>query len=144
VNSTFSGLGAVGGCLYGDLTADREARRACAAVWAEGHAVALAEGRTLDVVLGIEPADLAAGGEAAERALDTITANAAATRASMLQDLERGLPTEVDVINGAVADRARRAGLPAPLNARIMELVHAYERGALAPDLAHVRALLHE
>jgi 2-dehydropantoate 2-reductase len=141
LNSTFSGLGAVGGCLYGDLAADPLARRALRAVWSEGHAVATAEGRVLDTVLGIEPADLADGDEAADRAIDGITRVAAATKASMVQDLERGVPTEVDVINGAVVARGARHGVPTPLNARIVELVHAYERGELRPAFQHVRSL---
>jgi ketopantoate reductase len=35
----------------------------------------------------------------------------------------------VDDLNGAVAEAAQKAGLPAPLNARLRDLVHAIERG---------------
>jgi 2-dehydropantoate 2-reductase len=42
--------------------------------------------------------------------------------------------TEVDVINGAVVERAAAHGLPAPLNARVVELVHQFERGERAPS----------
>jgi 2-dehydropantoate 2-reductase len=52
----------------------------------------------------------------------------------MLQDVERGLRTEVDVINGAVVERAAAHGMAAPGNARIVELVHAFERGELTPS----------
>jgi 2-dehydropantoate 2-reductase len=58
----------------------------------------------------------------------------AATKASMLQDLERGAATEVDVINGGVASAARRLGLPSPFNARVVQLVHACERGERVPN----------
>ena len=57
----------------------------------------------------------------------------------MLQDVERGLRTEVDVINGAVVERARELGLEAPANAQVVELVHAYERGELSPSPEHFR-----
>jgi 2-dehydropantoate 2-reductase len=51
----------------------------------------------------------------------------------MLQDLERGVPTEVDVIVGAVVDRGRRHGVGTPLHERAVDLIHAAERGERAP-----------
>jgi 2-dehydropantoate 2-reductase len=51
----------------------------------------------------------------------------------MLQDLERGLKTEVDVINGAVVDRGREYGVETPVNARVVELMHAMEQGERRP-----------
>ena len=51
-------------------------------------------------------------------------------RSGMLQRLLAGKPAgQVDDLNGSVADAARQAGLPAPLNARLRDLVHAIERG---------------
>jgi 2-dehydropantoate 2-reductase len=47
----------------------------------------------------------------------------------MLQDLERGIETGVDVINGGVVKKDREHGVETPLNARVVELVHAMERG---------------
>ena len=46
-------------------------------------------------------------------------------KASMLQDLEKGKLTEVDAINGAVADYGRKVGVPTPLNDRVVEIVHS-------------------
>ena len=57
-----------------------------------------------------------------------------ATKASMLQDLEREVPCEVDVINGAVVQRGADHGVPTPLNAGIVELVHSYEDGSAQPS----------
>ena len=51
----------------------------------------------------------------------------------MLQDLERGLKTEVDVINGAVVDRGREYGVETPVNRRVVKLMHAMERGEQHP-----------
>jgi 2-dehydropantoate 2-reductase len=143
VNSVFSGLGVVGGVLYRDVAAHAAGRRALCALWSEGHRVGLAEGLELEPVLGI-PADalvIAADGPQAGRdsaridgALETALALAGATKASMLQDVERGALTEVDVINGAVVERAAAHGLPAPLNARVVELVHQFERRERTPS----------
>lgn len=51
-------------------------------------------------------------------------------RSSMADDLARGRPTEIDYLNGEVVRLAERLGRRAPLNARMVELVHAAERGA--------------
>ena len=57
-----------------------------------------------------------------------------ATYASMLQDLERGAATEVDVIDGAVVERGQECGIPTPLHERVTELIHAAERGEIRPS----------
>lgn len=133
VNSTFSGLGAVSGLLYGQIADDPLGRTVALRLWSEGHAVARALGIGLDTVLGIRPEELVTPeGEvtpAAAGALRVLMERAAPTKASMLQDLEKGVPTEVDVINGGVAAEAARAGVPAPLNAEIVRIVHELERG---------------
>ena len=52
----------------------------------------------------------------------------------MLQDIERDVPCEVDVINAAVVERGREHGVPTPLNAGIVDLVHSYEDGSARPS----------
>jgi 2-dehydropantoate 2-reductase len=51
-------------------------------------------------------------------------------RSSMWEDLARGRPTEVDDLNGEIVRLAESCGAKAPLNARIVELVHDVERRA--------------
>lgn len=51
----------------------------------------------------------------------------ATNRSSMLQDLDRGVPTEVDFINGAVAETGRKRGIPTPHNEHLTRLVHQAE-----------------
>jgi 2-dehydropantoate 2-reductase len=54
----------------------------------------------------------------------------------MWQDLATGRPTEVDDLNGEIVRVARSAGIEAPLNRRIVEVVHRYEqRGQGSPRL---------
>ena len=50
-------------------------------------------------------------------------------RSSMWEDFEAGRPTEIDYINGEVLRLAERLGRSAPINRRLVELVHAAERG---------------
>jgi 2-dehydropantoate 2-reductase len=48
-------------------------------------------------------------------------------RSSMWEDLERGRPTEIDYLQGAIVSLAREVGTAAPTNARIQALVHRAE-----------------
>ncbi|MDQ7904655.1 2-dehydropantoate 2-reductase [Phytohabitans sp. ZYX-F-186] len=137
VNSTFSGLGTVGGVLYGDVARDRTARDVALRLWTEGYGVAAGLGVSLDEIFGTRPAELVlrepADVPAATAALNAVMAQVGATKASMLQDLERGAPTEVDVINGGIVATARRLGLATPLNSEIVAIVHEYEQGQGSP-----------
>ncbi|MDA8352164.1 MAG: 2-dehydropantoate 2-reductase [Firmicutes bacterium] len=60
--------------------------------------------------------------------IETVCRLTASNRSSMLQDLSRGKRTEVDFINGAVADRGERHGIPTPLNRRLIGLIHQAEK----------------
>jgi 2-dehydropantoate 2-reductase len=66
-------------------------------------------------------------------------------RSSMADDLARGRPTEIDWLQGEVVRLAERLGRAAPVNARLIELVRAAERGATplgaAALLAELRAV---
>lgn len=63
-------------------------------------------------------------------------------RPSMLQDLERGRETEIDAVNGHVVALGRALGVPTPVNAAMVDTVHALERGALAPGPALLARVL--
>jgi 2-dehydropantoate 2-reductase len=137
VNSAFSGLGAVSGLLYSEVVADPAGREAALAVWREGYDVGAAQWITMDEVLGVPADSLVVRGpedrQRADEALEVAMGYAGATKASMLQDLERGAKTEVDVINGGVVQRGREYSVETPLNARVVELMHAMERGERRP-----------
>jgi 2-dehydropantoate 2-reductase len=135
VNSALSGLGVVGGCTYGEVAAHPEGRHAIFEVWSEGHELGMAQGLRLETVLGIEPEQLASADEDERTAaLETVVHHAGATRASMLQDIERGVRTEVDVINGGVVATAQKIGASAPMNASVVEIVQGFERGESSPS----------
>ena len=137
VNSTFSGLGVVSGLLYQEIAEDTVGREAAYALWREGYDVGRAEELDLAEVLGVPAEALVVRGtedrQSADEALEVVMGQVGATKASMLQDLERGAKTEVDVINGAVVERGRAYGLPTPVNERVVELVHAMEKGERRP-----------
>lgn len=137
VNSAFSGLGAISGLLYREVVGDPDGREAALAVWREGYDVGMAQNLELEDVLGVPAESLVVRSrearERADEALEVAMQQAGATKASMLQDLERGIKTEVDVINGAVVQKGREYGVDTPLNARVVEMMHAMERGERRP-----------
>ena len=53
--------------------------------------------------------------------------------ASMLQDLQRGRPTEIDYMNGALAALGAEQGVPCPVNAALAAIVREME--AQSPSL---------
>jgi 2-dehydropantoate 2-reductase len=141
VNSTFSGLAVVGGLLYGEIAAHPVGRPLAIALWREGHRVGKAQGLELEEVLTVHPDALTRDDEETERAVDQMIGQAVMVKASMLQDVEKGIPCEVDVINGGVVKRGAEHGVPTPLNAEIVEIVHGFERGEGRPHTDHFARL---
>ncbi len=47
--------------------------------------------------------------------------------ASMYQDRQKKVQTEIDKINGAIVNQARLYGVPTPYNALVVDLIHAVE-----------------
>ncbi|HWE28412.1 MAG TPA: ketopantoate reductase C-terminal domain-containing protein, partial [Polyangia bacterium] len=48
-------------------------------------------------------------------------------RSSMWEDLQRGRPTEVDLLNGEIVALGRQYAIETPFNARLVKLVKSYE-----------------
>lgn len=58
-----------------------------------------------------------------------IVARTARNKTSMLQDLERGAPTEVEAMNGVIVASGARHGIETPWNRLILRLIRSRERG---------------
>ncbi len=118
-NAALNPLGALFGQPYGALAADPDARAIMDAIFDECFAVAAARG----VVPLVATAD-------AYRELfyGRLVPSTAHHRSSMVQDLERGRPTEIEAINGCIWRYGREAGIPTPVNATMTRLVRFRER----------------
>jgi 2-dehydropantoate 2-reductase len=81
----------------------------------------------------------------AEQSLDALVAHnrrSAKSHSGVWRDLAvRKRPTEVDAQLGIVVTLARQVGVPTPLTARLVELVHDVERGARPQSLDTLAAL---
>lgn len=66
------------------------------------------------------------GEDAVEIAL-SVALQTAGNRSSMLQDVDRGAPTEIDALNGAVVRHGQALGVPTPVNEMLVAQVRAME-----------------
>ena len=130
MNCALSTLGAISGYDFGGLAASSAARRLAVRVIREAVAVARAKGVRLERVAGIDPSWATGSGPLPHLLIWLASRMRPRQRSGMLRRLLAGLPAgQVDDVNGAVVTAARECGLEAPLNARLVDLVHSIERG---------------
>jgi 2-dehydropantoate 2-reductase len=55
--------------------------------------------------------------------VERVLRQTAGNQSSMLQDVLRGAPTEIDAITGALLAQAHRLGVPAPVNETIYRMI---------------------
>jgi 2-dehydropantoate 2-reductase len=122
INAAINPLTALLRVKNGELLENRFARELMRALACEAAEAARAEGIVLpfdDPVARVE--------EVAQKT--------AANTSSMLQDVLRGAPTEIDAICGAVAQTAQQHGLAAPVNWTCWQLVRALHHAWQRPPL---------
>jgi len=133
VNASMSGLSAALDCTYGDILDNDRACRAAIWITVEIIETSQALGITLETMKGVDPTillDVVRQGE--EAAMNVFRMVFAASReqvASMLQDLRRKIPCEVDSINGLVSRKSVEAGIPTPVNDNVTEIIRGIEEG---------------
>jgi 2-dehydropantoate 2-reductase len=140
-------VNALSGLSLRDELADRNYRRAWARLIAEGLAVLHAAGIEPAKVLAIPLATLVrllplpnALFRVLARRMASIDPKASS---SMADDLQRGRPTEIDDLCGAIVRLGTRVGVPSPANARTIELIRSYN-GTPIPGPALLRQLRSE
>lgn len=141
LNCAISSLGTIAGERLGPLVRVRRYRRLALEIMTEAVVVARAEQVRLEKVAGtldlewvaLTDADRAATASAALTAkhalLLAVGLRYRKMRSSMLAAIERGRVPAVDFLNGEVVDRAHLHGLTAPVNRKVVHLVHAISRG---------------
>ena len=138
INAAFSGMSAVLGCTFGEAAGPKASRRIVQKLIKECIDVCQVGGIRIEPVQGKDIVKLLHYTNALKRAfsffiIPIAIRKHAKLKASMLQDLEKGKPTEVDAINGAVSEYGRKVGFPTPANDKVVEIIHRIERGELKP-----------
>ena len=114
---------------------------------AESARVGLALGLTIPKFNGETAERWAdAGRRETYQALDEmLTPKTASTRnwkASMAQDVTKARPTEIDYMNGHVVAQGRAKGVPTPVSAATVEVMHEVESGARKPAPENIGLVL--
>jgi 2-dehydropantoate 2-reductase len=114
-NAATNPLGALTGLTHGRLCERPDLRALASRLVTEGKAVASAQGIELDA----DPEELIDYAARPEVAYGH--------KASMLQDVEARRQTEIDYLNGGIAEFGRRLGVPTPTHESIWALVKGVE-----------------
>jgi 2-dehydropantoate 2-reductase len=136
----YNGISALAGFPTAQALRSRELRRAAAACMREGLRCYRAAGIHTVRIGRLAPAFsallLPLPNWIVLRVAPAMVAVDPAARSSTLQDIERGKPTEIDFLNGAIAELGRRHGIPTPANDFVVRAIHALERERrhLAPE----------
>ena len=80
--------------------------------------------------------------EALDRMLTPASAEGRNWRASMAQDVAKGRPTEIDHMNGHVVAEGRKLGIPTPVSAAVVEVVHEVEAGTRPQSAQNIELAL--
>ena len=114
INCAFNAISALGRARYGDMSRFPEILEILKAALGEAVAVARAQG------VPLQEADIV-------KAAETIGASMTKASSSTAQDIERGRPTEIDSLNGYVAQCGAQLGVPTPVNRMLHALVKLLE-----------------
>jgi 2-dehydropantoate 2-reductase len=112
INAGINPLSALLGVKNGELLESKAARRIMSYAAEETAAVALEK----DIQLVYENPVLA---------VEKVAAATAGNTSSMLQDLKRGAPTEIDSICGAIVREGKKVNIPTPVNKFLLNLIQS-------------------
>lgn len=143
INATFSGLGAVVGGVFGDVSENKAGQKVAVRCMKECIDVGHATGATFAPVQGKNITKLFYYTNPIKRAVATFLIPIAMKKhrdiePSMLQDLKKGKPCEIDAINGVVCEWGRKTNTPTPINDRIVEIIKKCESGELKPQASNI------
>lgn len=145
VNSAFSGMSAVLGCNFGEVAANKESRYFALCIIKEIIDATRKGGIKIEKIQGKDVVKLMDYSNGFKHAISMmlmpiVIKKHALIRASMLQDIEKGKPCEVEAINGVVSDYGRKVGVPTSVNDRAVQIIREIEEGKRKPSFDNLAA----
>ncbi len=142
INATFSGLGTVVGGVFGDVSEDKEGKKVAIRCMKECIDVGHAAGVEFAPVQGKNIVGLFYYTNPIKRGFGCLLLPIAMKKhrdiePSMLQDIKKGKPCEVDAINGVVCEFGKKHGVKTPVNDRIVEIIKKIQAGELTASKAN-------
>jgi len=148
MNGMHNGVAAATGLSGRDRVQNTAVRRFCIQLGGEAVRVGQALGFRLVNLMKLVPERLVQAAEGHADALteveETMIAHATSNpragmqRPSMAQDMLKGRRTEIQLMNGVIAERGRLAGIATPSHEKITDIVTRVERGELKPGPSNV------
>ena len=144
INATFSGLGTVIGGTFGAVSGSKEAREIAIRCIKECIDVGRAAGAVFAPVQGKDITKLFYYKSALKRSVGKLLIPIAMKKhreiePSMLQDLKKGKPCEVDAINGVVCAWGDKCGVDTPVNDKIVEIIKSVQAGERKTGMENLR-----
>jgi 2-dehydropantoate 2-reductase len=140
-NSMRNGVSAATGMTGSQCDNDTNIRRFAIQLGGEAVKVGYALGYELEKIGKLQPERLMQAADGSADALTEIeelmieskkdNPRANIQRPSMAQDMEKGRRTEIQFMNGFIAEKGRQVGIPTPAHVRLTEVVTRVERGEL-------------
>jgi 2-dehydropantoate 2-reductase len=126
INAAFSGISTITGMNFGEIASKRRSRSYAILIIKECIAVCTAAKVKIEPIQGKDIVRLM---KFANIILPIAMRKHKAIKSGMLRDIERGRTCEIENINGVVSRWGKKYNVPTPVNDKIIEVVHAIERG---------------
>jgi 2-dehydropantoate 2-reductase len=142
INSSGNGVSAITGLGGKDMALNPEIRRLSIQLTGEAIAVGQALGFSIEPIRGLAPDVLRAAAQGDQSAYEQVEANTLKGIARMTeegrpstgQDILKGRRTEIDFLNGLVAQKGDEAGIPTPTHKALVQVVKEVERQKVTPS----------
>ena len=144
INSAFSGMSTVCGKTFGEVAKYKPSRKIIQRIIKECIDVAAASEIKIEPIQGKDVVKILDYKNSFKKWLSFVIIPIAIKKhrllkASMLQDIEKGIPCEIDYINGIVSNFGKQVLVATPFNDNVIEIVHKLESGELSPSLDNVK-----
>jgi len=144
INSAFSGMSTVCGDTFGAVAKNKESRKVIQRIIKECIDVANAAKIKIEPIQGKDVVKLIDYHSSFKKKISFLIIplaikKHALLKASMLQDIEKNIPCEIDYINGIVSDFGKKYNVPTPFNDMVVDIVHKFEKGTLTPSFENVK-----
>jgi 2-dehydropantoate 2-reductase len=142
LNSSGNGVSAITGLGGKDMAQNPETRRLTIQLAGEAIAVGQALGFAIESIRGLAPDVMRAAAQGDRAAYEQVEANTLKGIARMTdegrpstgQDILKGRRTEIDFLNGLVAEKGDEAGIPTPTHKALVQVVKEVEKGEVTPS----------
>lgn len=143
INSSFSGMSTVCGATFGEVAKNKKSRKVIQMIIKECIDVAKAKNIKVMPIQGKDIVKLLDYRNKLKKffgflIIPIAIKKHAALKASMLQDIEKGLPCEIDSINQIICKLGEEANIKTPFNDKVVEIIKKEEAKELVPSFLNV------